>query len=290
MEYFDRYFNYIATRTDEDGFIRFGLVDWARPGCEIRGYENDVPLEFINSLLLCEFCRIAALSADLCGKDNDKYLNMADKYKELVMSSYLDPSGRCTVHKQTSVAMLIYYDAYTSLEPLKEQLIEIVEEFNFNHDCGMVGLRRLYYALNKCGLEEYAYKIITAGGNPSYREWMENGATTLWESWDWKCCKSSRNHQMYSDVMSWMIKTILGINMTEPGLKKISIAPYYFSELSWAKGSYMTQCGEIKVSWHREEEYIVTEIDVPTGVEVEYRDKVLDAGNNIIREKISLVR
>ena len=82
---------------------------------------------------------------------------------------------RCTIHRQTAVAMLIYYDIYETLAPLAAQLKQLVEEKNFHHDCGMVGIRRLYAALSKCGLEEYAYKIITAKGYPSYVDWIEGG-------------------------------------------------------------------------------------------------------------------
>jgi len=161
-------------------------------------------------------------------------------------------------------------------------LKELVEEHNFHHDCGMVGMRRLYYALNKCGLQEYAYKIITAKGYPSYRDWVERDATTLWEYWDWDRCRDSKNHHMYSDFMSWMVKTILGINASSPAFKKVSINPYYFEALDWAKGSCETTNGTISVFWHKDTDKIITEIEIPEGMEATYMGDLLNEGNNII--------
>ena len=280
LPYFKRYFEYIKTRTDEDGFVRFGLYDWAKPGFDADADIADVPLEFINALLIMNFYNIAALAQSLSGKDGTSFKKKAEEQKELVMSNYIDKSGYCTVNKQTAVAMLIYYDVYNELEPLAEQLKVLIEEYDFHHDCGMVGLRRLYIALNKCGLEEYAYKVITVKGYPSYSEWFNEGATTLWEYWDWFKHDDSKNHHMYSDFMSWIVKTILGINQTEVGFKKVSINPYFFKELEYAKGSCNTCSGKISVEWRKSKDNIMVEIDIPEGICAEYRGIQLQSGKN----------
>lgn len=152
-----------------------------------------------------------------------RYRQETDRLKRRILSEYLMVDGRCTIHKQTAMAMLIYYGVYGELEPLKGQLKELIVEAEFHHDCGMVGLRKLYAALNKCGLEEYAYRILTAKGYPGYREWFDQGAVTLWETWNWPDHHDSKNHRMYSDCLSWMVKTLLGIRQEEgsAGFKRI---------------------------------------------------------------------
>lgn len=288
LPFFNRYLDYVRTREEIDGFVGFGLDDWARPGqghpkeCEVP----EVPAKFINALLIRNFYQIAALAAELSGKSETEYLERADKIKKLVMSVFLDEIGRCKVNKQTAVAMLIYYDVYEKLEPLKTQLQELIEAKNFHHDCGMVGLRRLYMALNKCGLEEYAYRVITAKGYPGYREWFDQGAVTLWEMWDWQDHNDSKNHHMYSDFMSWMVKTILGIRQDKqvPGFKKVSVDPYYFEQIEYAKGCCVTNAGTIVVFWKKEGNQVRLEVEVPVGVTAFHRDVLLPEGKSIITE------
>ena len=163
---------------------------------------------------------------------------------------------------------------------MKLQLKKCVEDKQFHHSCGMVGIRHLYQALNKCGLQEYAYKIVTAQGYPSYSLWLENGATTLWELWD---CTESKNHHMYSDVLSWMIKTIGGISPDDNAatFEQIEVNPYYFKELSWAKASYDSPMGIVRCEWKREEGKIILKIEAPNDRCVQYRGVYLKKGENI---------
>jgi len=169
-------------------------------------------------------------------------------------SNYMNPDGTCKINEQTAVAMTVFHDLGNS-GALKEQLKKLVEEKNFHHNCGMVGLPCLYLALNKCGLAEYAYKIITATGYPSYSQWLDGDATTLWETWQ---PGNSKNHHMYSDFMSWLMKTLVGINITEPGYEKVEIKPEFIAELDFCRGYIDTPKGRISVEWKRNADGTVT--------------------------------
>ncbi len=281
IPYFERYLTYLNSRADEDGFVRFGLDDWARPRYTDAESENvNVTVEFINALLMCNFYRILALAKQLTGASDTNALKQSEYLKNLVLKHFICDDGCCSVNKQTSVAMLIYYDVYYDIEPLKKQLMKLIEENNFHHDCGMVGLRRLYIALSKCGLEEYAYRIVTAEGYPSYKEWFNQGATTLWEYWNWKEHDDSKNHHMFSDVLSWMVKSILGIRQAEQsvGFKIVHLKPYFFKELDYVAGSCETCSGKLSVSWRRSGREVLVEIEVPEKMTVIYQNKTLTAG------------
>lgn len=282
LPYFEKYFRYLQEKTAEDGFVRFGLPDWAKPGFDPDRADTDIPVEFINALLICEFYRIAAIAAELEGVPGKKYLQQVEKQKHLVMTEYIMPDGTCRVKRQTAVALLLYYDAFEQMEPLKNQLKNLIEEKEFHHDCGMVGIRRLLWALNKCGLEEYAYRILTVSGYPGYREWFKQGATTLWEYWDWDLHSDSKNHHMYSDFMSWLIKTVLGIRQAEDsmGFACVQVEPFFFRELDYAKGSCDTVKGRVSVSWERKEGHILLEVDVPVGMQSFFGKKRLRSGYN----------
>lgn len=296
LPYFQRYLAYVKTREDEGGWVHFGLDDWARPGQWSGEKESrtQVPACLINALLIRDFYRIAALAASLaeesgrarepggfgrCPRPGDNgsgkrahwadireaYQREAERLKQQILSAFLTEDKRCTIHRQTAVAMLIYYGVYEELDPLKNQLRELVEEADFHHDCGMAGLRRLYEALDKCGLSEYAYRILTAGGYPGYGEWLDQGADTLWETWDWRDHRDSKNHHMYSHFMAWMIHRILGIRQAEgsSGFGQILAEPYFFKELEFAQGYCDTCAGRVEVSWRREGDRVRLEVLKP---------------------------
>lgn len=293
--YFKRWLEYLDRRRNEKGFVSFGLVDWACPGLN----PVVVPAELINGVLEYYFCQIAALAERLAGTSEtvdrqntvlqaenaeDVYRERAEKLKKLIMGTYLTETGECSIHHQTAVALMIYFHMYENLKPLKMQLKKLIEEADYHHNCGMVGLRRLYEALNQCDLQEYAYKIVTAKGYPGYRTWFDLGATTFWEYWDYEKKDDSKNHQMYSDVLSWMVKTILGIRQEEDsvGFRKVRVEPYYFELLDYAKGSCDTCSGRLSVSWKRAGEKIVLEITVPEGMTVVHGDQCLTIGTHVV--------
>ncbi len=275
LPYFERYLGMLVSRIDENGDISYGLDDWAHP------YESEkVSAPFINSVYLIKFYRIAKQAAGLAN-DAEKERFYEDRLNERLSvhkKKYINADGTCKLDKQTAVAMLVYHEIYDDLIPLKNQLMNLVEEKDFHHDCGMVGLRHLYISLNKCGLYEYAYKIITANGYPSYTVWLEHGATALCELWD---CTTSQNHHMYSDFMSWLMKTAVGINMLAPAYEKISITPFYFEHLTFVKGHIDTSKGRCAVEWKRQGDKLTVEIEIPSGIEAHFGERILKSGKNM---------
>ena len=89
---------------------------------------------------------------------------------------------------------------------------------------------------------------------------------------------------MYSDVLSWMIKNITGIRQREGSVafEKVDICPYFFEELTYAKGTCDTVGGTISVSWCKENDTINLNINIPDGIQAYYKDKLLDTGKNTI--------
>ena len=90
---------------------------------------------------------------------------------------------------------------------------------------------------------------------------------------------------MYSDFMSWMMKTIAGINKNAPGFKEAIIKPYFFNDLTYAKAHVDTVSGKLGVKWQKNGETIELEIDVPENMEVMYDGNILNAGKNIFNIK-----
>lgn len=279
IPWFDRYLSYLDTRRDENGLIDFGLPDWAAPG-----QKTELPRTFTNAVLEYWFLHIAVLAKRLAGQDGKALSQKKSRQAERIKRLYLK-SGRCVYDEQTAVAMLIYYGLYDDLAPLRSQLAGLIEREGFHHHCGMVGLRHLYDALTKCGLSDYAFRVITNPTYPAPGYWVALGANTLWEMWE---PQMSRNHHMYSAFMGWLIDAVLGIRADEahPGYAEVRLAPSFIGSLTFAKGYVDTVSGKLEVGWMRAGDTVCLSVTVPAGMAVYHDGKRLNEGENeiIIKE------
>lgn len=255
LPYYLKSLAFFKSKENEQGFCNYGLLDWIPPQFPA---ESTVPLPMVAGSLVIHLMEIACKAAELAGETQ----TLADlrqeheTYRRRYMDAFLDENGRCVMDHQTPVAMIIAFHLYDDLEPLKQQLKALVEKADFHGDCGMVGLRRLYDALSICGLQEYAYRIITAEGFPGYYHWLDMGATTLWEIWNGA---ESRNHHMFSDFMSWLTRNIAGIQVLEPGMKKVALQPTFVPQLENCEGA----CRGWKLRWERTVQGIRVDFTVP---------------------------
>ena len=275
LPFFAKYLNYLNTRKDENGLIGFGLHDWAAPG-----ENSQLPVEFINAILEYHFLHITELAERLSDQNGSEYNCRCKRQKTLIMDKYIK-DDRCVYQDQTAVAMLIYYDLFVKLEPLAAQLKKLVEDNDFHHTCGMVGLRHLYYALSKAGLSNYAVKILVNPSYPSQAYWITLGANTLWELWE---PRMSRNHHMYSDFMGWLIDALLGIRAEEahPGYSEVYLNPCFPKNIRYAKGYVNTVSGKVEVYWERDEKSITLSVLVPENMSVYFQgEKLLSRCNRI---------
>lgn len=126
---------------------------------------------------------------------------------------------------------------------------------------------------------------------------LDMGATTFWEDFelDWTknaapidelvpegkkdihadfgayCYKNLRHslcHGWASGPTAWLSRHVLGVNVLEPGMKKVSIEPH-LGDLQWVEGTFPTPHGVIKISHKKSGDgKIVTTVDAPEGVEV----------------------
>ncbi len=283
---FVRYLDFLRTQEDPDGWIsEFGLPDWAAP--TVR---TVTPRAFINEVLRCKFYRITALAAERSGEDATEYRRLAEGSAEKLRKRFLGADGSCSVDAQTAVALLISEKICPPTPQLTAQLVRLTEETDFHHTCGMVGMRHLFDALELCGLQESAYRILTSDGYPSYRNWLDHGATTLWEKWIPDCSQGSNsaNHHMYSCFMKWMIQSLVGIHLLamQNGVQTVRISPYCPDELSFAEGSYrVPDGGTVRVRWERVSRGNITlRISVSGNIQVLYGDKILADGIHCFSE------
>jgi alpha-L-rhamnosidase len=169
---------------------------------------------------------------------------------------------------------------YTDKNAVCSQLATLVEEGGPVLKTGMVGVQYIYDALSVAGRADLAFNMITQS-SPGYRNWYENGATTLWELWN-GVEKYSHNHHMFSAVIGWFFKSLLGIQPTldAPAFEKIELAPRFVKEIGYAKGEIQTEKGKIAIDWKYENGKFVYNVEIPSGINATYNDKTLKEGKN----------
>lgn len=121
--------------------------------------------------------------------------------------------------------------------------------------------------LTEYGYPEVAYKIATQTTYPGWGYMLANGATTLWERWEYATgdAMNSHNHPMMGSVGSWFYKYVLGINpeFQNPGFKEFTIKPFIFNDLTFAEGELNTVKGLIKTSWYKQANLLTLNISIP---------------------------
>ena len=85
------------------------------------------------------------------------------------------------------------------------------------------------------------------------------------------CYKGFRHslcHGWASGPTTWLSAHVLGVKVLEPGCKKVAIEPH-LGNLKWAKGTFPTPYGVIKISHKVDADgKVISDVQAPQGVEI----------------------
>ena len=277
-EAFMSYLKYLDSRKDEKGLIHIGLGDW----CHLDREMPKAPLEVTDTVMSMDIAAKTAFMFDAVGlvRQGEYAKSLAQSFKTAIRENLIDfdtmtVSGNC----QTCQAMCLYYGVFEESERQAafDVLLKYIKEADGHIDVGVLGGRVLFHVLSSFGHSDLAYKMIARPDYPSYGNWIERGATTLWENFAPDSVESP-NHHFWGDISAWFIKTIAGINYNPDGndLTYVRIGPVFITSLDSAKGYYISKFGKISVSWKREGNNICIKIQIPENV----RAQVVTCGYN----------
>lgn len=264
------YLNYLETKKDENGLLHFGLGDWCHVGFPEGKFK--APLVVTDTIISMDIANKIAFMLDAVGlKKQSEYAKTQYKgYRKAIRNNLIDFNtmtvlGNC----QSSQAMGLYYNIFESGEKQSafEVLLKLVHEADDHIDVGVLGGRVIFHVLSEFGFTDLALKMIVRPDYPSYGNWIERGATTLWENFEPEFVYSP-NHHFWGDISAWFIKTLAGINYNPTGLnlKEISLKPDFANELQYADGYYETIYGIIRLTWKRNSGNISLCIKIPKEV------------------------
>eukprot|EP01088_Endostelium_zonatum_P008986 TRINITY_DN2217_c0_g1_i1.p1 TRINITY_DN2217_c0_g1~~TRINITY_DN2217_c0_g1_i1.p1 ORF type:complete len:1125 (-),score=235.96 TRINITY_DN2217_c0_g1_i1:25-3231(-) len=136
----------------------------------------------------------------------------------------------------------------------------------YHLDTGIVGTKFLFPVLSDLlGESDLAYQISVQNTYPSYGWMVEQGATTLWESWQGSryVDYASRNHIMFGTQSAWYYQSLAGITNT-PGTNAwsdITIHPRINGvekNLTHTTANIDTNRGRVGAAWTTQQTYCST--------------------------------
>lgn len=214
-----------------------------------------------------EHVRLIACFAGILGKEADeaRYKKLADDIRLRILKVHLVPgTGRFANATQGAQVFALYYDlSPEEREAAFDWLLKEYERHDWHVATGIFSCKMAFDIFRLFNRNDLAYRLVNQRTYPGWGYMLEEGATTLWESWEYPENGSSQNHPMFGSTEEWFYRSLLGINPIKSGFKEIAIKPQPAGDLKWAKGSYRSVRGEIVSDWSLEDGRMNLNIEIP---------------------------
>ena len=273
-----------AYRNDATGLIHnlkggsgpyeFGIIDW--PMGMRYGYDMDVESRTVIDAYAYEDFKIISEIAGVVGNssDQDHYWAKADSIKAAMNSHLLNEEGvyidglysdKSQSKHVSQHANILPYALDIAPKECRDKIVEAIK--NRKMSVGMICLRWLPEALGKAGEGEHLIDLYT---HTEWDGWAKNitqGATVTWECWNAIELNQSMSHPWGAAGLLGIQNYILGIQSLSPQNNEIQIKPLDFGKkLSYARGSYKTDKGEIFVDWKNENNHYRLSVTIPDNI------------------------
>jgi len=247
-------------------------------------------------------CSSSNAHSDLLGdvQAANHYARLSMNIRQAFIERFLEEgSGRFDIATQAAQSTALELELCPADETEKaiDRMVEAVLGDHEGHVAtGIFGTKYLLNNLSSSGRADVAYSMVNQPDYPGWIHMMENGATTLWETWAQSDNVYSQNHPMFGMVSEWFFKTLGGIQPapSATGFNRFTVAPFASSDLDWVDVSYESVRGRIVSRWSRSQGQIQLEVEIPANTEAiveiptSESDSVTETGRSI--EDVESVR
>ena len=212
--------------------------------------------------------------ADLLGNkaDEEKYGRLAENIKKAFIAKFVSADGKVCYGTPADQAFALYYDLLPEnmdRSLVFNKLLEAIRDRDYHVTSGIFGTPAVLTVLSRFGRNDIAYRMVNQKTFPGWGHMIEEGATTLWETWKYSDNVYSQNHPMFGSVGEWMYRSLGGIQPAGPGFKTVSIAPKPEGDLTWNKCTYNSVRGKIGTDWKIEDGTFTLKVTIPANVRAE---------------------
>ncbi len=282
-----KYADYLLKNREKDGHYEKGvhLGEWLEPlefRDKVYGAKAKHPEECTAYLYLTmsTMAEIASLLGEAC----EEYQKAAGEAKE-VYAKYAE----LDTDRQAKLVRPLALGLIDGEEKKKAQarLVKAVERFNYRVGTGFLSTPFLLGELTKAGANKNAYQVLLNPEKPGWLYEVEQGATTVWETWEGYAGKGdsgSLNHYSPGAVCQWLFDTCAGIRVE--GENHFVITPIPGGGLTHAEASYRSLYGEVKSRWEKSKEGIKYTVAIPANCTAEIilpdgRNETVNAGEHV---------
>lgn len=273
-----RYLAHAETIRDGDGFPRSNLGDWVPPEVGNRGGCVPEGPKISAACYLYKMHSRFATFAALLGQAGDQTAS------EAAMDSLRTALNDHCLDEETAVYSTGVSDRFIQSDQLLPLAFGIVPEHlraavagnlvrdirrRFCHlDTGILGTKYILPLLTEAGEADLAFRLADTRTYPGWGYWIENGATTNFETWGLDA--RSRNHYMFGTIVDWFYGCLAGIRILAPGYAKVRIRPAVCGSLSSCAARVTTPKGPLSVAWEVVDAALFRlKVTVPEGVKGE---------------------
>lgn len=220
-------------------------------------------------------CRLVERAARLLGRERDarQFHALAEKARRGFNRRFFD-ARRAIYESNTQCAyvLALAFDLVPerSREAVIERLVHDILVTRQGHtSVGLIGMQWQMQVLTDIGRPDVAYTIATRETPPSWGYMVSQGATTIWERWDYDRQGGGMNGEsqkiLSGNFEAWCYQTLAGINYDpqRPGFKHISLRPRPVGDLCWVRATHDSLYGPIQSDWKIENETFRWRVVVP---------------------------
>jgi alpha-L-rhamnosidase len=258
-----RWFDLEASKR-KDGLVTYGLGDH-EAFKRLSGAPVTTPMFIDTARRIARLCQIAGDATHA-----KKYLAMVPASFDAWNKQYFDAStGRVGGNTQSELALALGFGAISDQDrnaALKQLIAQVEGEPNGpSLTTGIFGTRFLLELFSQNGRHDLAYRLATRKEFPSWGHMLENGATSLWETWKQSENTFSHNHPMFGSISAWFYRHLGGIHIADDAVAadRLIICPKPVGDLSWVKCSHQTIRGAVISNWKVGNDQSEYEIVIP---------------------------
>jgi alpha-L-rhamnosidase len=211
-------------------------------------------------------------------EDAEHYSDLSKKVKTAFNEVFVDSEGKILNDLQGLYVMAAYFRMGSEDANIKfiDRLEEKIKENGDRLDTGFLGTPILLDALTNYGRKETAYKLLMQEQCPSWLYMINQGATSIWESWDAIRPDGSRNvisynHYSLGSIEDYIVRKIAGLTKSSEEKGKYIVEPDFEAPFEYCGLSYESPYGNLELEWDLREDKKELSIEVPVGVTVTVR-------------------
>ena len=151
---------------------------------------------------------------------------------------------------------------------------------------GIFGTKYMLESVSKYLSPQLIFDVVNDTRYPGWGYMIDQGATTIWETWKESDNVFSNSHPMFGVVTEWFYKWLGGIqvDINSPGFKSFIIKPFIPNGLDSIYSSYNSIYGEIVSNWKRDKSNeILYEISIPNNSSARIYLPDFDKNNTLVQ-------